>query len=258
MTRERYLSTRRAWQAIWRHQADAESELRTLGYPRARQTTSLYLSHLPKQGLILEAGCGLGKEVIQLSDLGYKVIGLDYIEEPLHKIRAHRGDSRLTAADIHALPFRDESLDAYLSFGVLEHFDFGPAPALREAWRVLRKGGLLVLSVPYPSLVWRLTRVKKRLALRAGGKEANAYYETTYRMTELELFLRIVGFEVIARYPTSHSFALWGIGRLFRGRDYYETSPLAEFLGSVFARLLPWSMCFASLLIAHKKARGDE
>lgn len=254
MTRETYLSTRRAWEAIWRHQPDIESELRTLGYPRARKTTSLYLPHLPMPGLILEAGCGLGKEVIQLSDLGYQVIGVDYIEDPLHKIQSFRKDSRLTAADVHALPFRDEAFDAYLSFGVLEHFEFGPEPALREAWRVLRKGGLLVLSVPYPSLVWWLTRVKKRLAPPAGPNEEDGYYETTYPLSDLEGFLDRSGFEVAARYPTSHSFTLWGVCRLFRGRGYYETSPIAEWLGSVFARALPWSMCFASLLIAHKKA----
>ena len=258
MTRETYTSTRRAWEAIWRHQADIESELRTLDYPRARQITSFYLPHLPTRGLILEAGCGLGKEVIQLSDLGYQVIGLDYIEEALHKIRSFRKDSRLTAADVHALPFRDESLDAYLSFGVVEHFEFGPEPTLREAWRVLRKGGLLVLTVPYPSLVRRVIQAKKWLTLRGRGKEENGYYETTYRVTDLERFLHMTGFEVIARYPTSHSFTLWGVGRLFRGRDYYDTSPFGEWLGAVFARFLPWSMCFASLLIARRKACADE
>jgi len=257
MTRETYDSTRRAWGTIWRHQSDIESELRTLSYPRARQTTSFYLPHLPGRGLILEAGCGLGKEVIQLSELGYQVVGLDYIEEPLRHVRLYRPDTRLTAADVHALPFRDGSFDGYLSFGVLEHFDFGPEPALREASRVLRKGGVLVLAVPYPNLVWRLARLKKSLNRRARTTDTG-YYETTYSLSQLEDYLRGTGFKVAARYPTSHSFTLWGVARAFRGGDYYETSRLAEWLGSVFARFLPWSMCFATLLIAHRTGTGEQ
>jgi SAM-dependent methyltransferase len=255
MTRETYASTRRGWAAIWRDRADIESELRTLTYPRTRLTTSLYVPYLPRQGLILEAGCGLGKEIIQLSDMGYELIGVDYVEAPLHQIRSRWNDCRLIAADVHDLPFRDETFRGYLSFGVVEHFEFGPEPALREASRVLRKGGALILTVPYPSLVWRLAQIKKHL-FRQADKKDDACFATTYHVSKLKQYLDRTGFEVRAAYPTSHSFTLWGTSGLFRGKGYYETSALADWLGLVFARVLPWSMCFASLLIAEK--RGDE
>jgi SAM-dependent methyltransferase len=151
--------------------------------------------------------------------------------------------------DVHELPFRDGSFASYLSFGVLEHFPFGPEPALREAHRVLRNGGVAVLTVPYPNLVWRMVRAKRALVRH---REPDGYYETTYRVGQLERTLTRTGFDVLLRRPIGHSFTLWGLGGAFRGRGYYETSALAERLGAACAALLPWSTGFASLIVARK------
>jgi hypothetical protein len=106
-----------------------------------------------------------------------------------------------------------------------------------------------VLTVPYPNVVWRLVRAKRRLREPA---EPDGYYETAYRAGPLELALVRTGFEVLLRRPIGHSFTLWGLGRPFRGPGYYETSALGERLGAVCAAVLPWSTCFASLIVARK------
>ena len=41
--------------------------------------------------------------------------------------------------------FKNEEFDVYLSFGVVEHFEQGPIKALKEARRVLKKGGDLII-----------------------------------------------------------------------------------------------------------------
>jgi SAM-dependent methyltransferase len=242
-------ATRRAWGRIWREEADLPREMATLEYPRARRTRALYLPHLPREERVLEAGCGLGIEVIHLGRLGYRMVGLDYVEDALGQLRRYDAHHPLVAADVEALPLRDASFGAYLSFGVLEHFEHGPEPALREANRVLRDGAILVLTVPYPGLVWRLARVKERLL---GDRGPDRVYETAYRVRRLEAALRRSGFAVLERHPIGHDFALWGCGRVFRGPGYYETSRLAERLGGALARLLPWPTCFASLVIGRK------
>lgn len=246
---ETYDATRRAWTRIWREEADLPRELATLEYPRARRTRALYLPHLPRGERLLEAGCGLGIEVIHLARLGYRVVGLDYVEDALRQVRRYDAGNRLVAGDVHDLPIRNASFAAYLSFGVLEHFEFGPEPALREAHRVLRAGGVVVLTVPYPSVVWRLARLKARLGR---SRDADRGYETAYSLARLEEALHRTGFEVVARHPIGHDFTLWGCGGPFRGPGYYETSRLAEGLGAALARLLPWPTCFASLVVARK------
>lgn len=52
------------------------------------------------------------------------------------------------AADVQALPFRDEAFDAVKATEVLEHVPATQA-ALRECRRVLRAGGHLVATVPF-------------------------------------------------------------------------------------------------------------
>ena len=67
---------------------------------------------------------------------------------PAQHATAHRVAAWVRHADVTALPFGDASLDVVASLDVLEHVpDY--ATALREFARVLRPGGVLLLSVPY-------------------------------------------------------------------------------------------------------------
>ena len=245
-----YEATRRAWETIWAHEASVEAELATLAYERSRRTLALYRDHLPTDAPILEAGCGLGIEVIRLSELGYRVLGVDYAVNALRQLRAARPDPSLVAADIHGLPFRDGSFGGYLSFGVLEHFEWGLGPGLREAHRILRPGGVLVLTIPAPNLVWRAVTLRDRMAPPPAYHRG--YYERRYQRAEIEAAARQAGFEVLETHPIGHSFTLWGLGRPFRGPGYYETSGLAERLGGLARRLLPWSTAFATLVVGRK------
>ena len=50
--------------------------------------------------------------------------------------------------DIHNLPFKDESIDAIICKAVLEHVP-EPQKAVREMYRVLRKGGKIFVYIPF-------------------------------------------------------------------------------------------------------------
>lgn len=246
-----YDATRQAWEAIWAREASLQAELATLEYERSRHTLALYHDHLPAGAPILEAGCGLGIEVIRLSTLGYRVLGVDYAVNALRQLRAARPEPPLVAADIHGLPFRDGSFGGYLSFGVLEHFEWGLGPGLCEAHRILRPDGVLVLTIPAPNLVWRAVKLRERMS-GTPPPDSGGYYERRYRRMEIVAEVRQAGFEVMETHPIGHSFTLWGLGRPFRGPGYYETSALAERIGGLARRLLPWSTAFATLVIGRK------
>ena len=246
----RYDSTRQAWEDIW-DSASVEQELQTEGYARAVETLNAYLPYLDKNELILEAGSGLSAALITLKRRGYRVTGLDYAFNALETSRHYDPSLLLAAGDVHVLPYAENTFGAYLSFGVFEHFESGMIAPLKEAYRVLKPGGVLVMTIPYPNLIHRLVAWRRKLR-GVSVLNDDDFYESTYTRAALVDNVQQVGFTLIRAVPTSHSYTLWGLGGVFRAPGYYQTSALAEGLGRVLKVVLPWAFNFTTLIIAKK------
>jgi len=108
----------------------------------------IYLKWLPKDGLILEGGAGYGRLVIFLSELGYKIVGVELIRKCVKSVKEKYPTIDMRQGDVNLLDFSNNYFDAYISHGVIEHFIVGPARALKEMCRVLKPGGLAFVSVP--------------------------------------------------------------------------------------------------------------
>ena len=247
---DRYDSTRNAWENIW-DSASIEVELEAVQSERAQETINAYLPYLSKEDVHLEAGSGMSAVVITLCRMGYNVHGFDYAVNALIDSQRYDDSLLLTGGDIHYLPYPDNTFGSYLSFGVLEHFEHGMQPALKEAYRVLQPGGVVVLTIPYPNLIYKLVQLKRKLS---GDSQLtdDDFYESTYTRQQLIDNVQQVGFEVVLTQPTSHAFTLWGLGGIFRAEGYYKTSPLADSLGAMFRRVLPWQFNFMTLIIGRK------
>ena len=251
MTENRYESTRAAWEDIWQS-ANVEVELDTVRSKRSLDAIRMYEPYLPKDDLILEAGSGLGAVIITLQRRGYNVVGLDYAYNALHATQDYESDLTLLAGDIHDLPFTDNSLGAYLSFGVLEHFEHGLMPGLQEAQRVLKQDGVLVLTIPYPNVVHQLVQFKRRLSGESLLTDDD-FYESTYNRAELVDSVQAAGFRVLRAEPLSHAFTLWGVGGPFRAKRVLRDHALADVAGDVLRNVLPWAFNFMTLIVARKR-----
>lgn len=256
MTHPTYEDTRQAWRDIWIN-TDFERELYTLSYRRSQHLISLYQPFLDKTAPLLEAGCGPAHVVHYFRQQGYDMIGLDYAPEALIPTHQAHPEIPLHLGDVHHLPYASNQFGAYLSFGVVEHFEHGPIPALREALRVLRPGGKLILTVPQPNFVEALrTQVNRMFPQRLAklGQRAD-YFETAYTHQQLTNFVSGVGFRILRVEPYAHDFTFWGLHPIFRRADrYYETNALAELAGSVSRTVIPWWGAFECLVIAEKIA----
>ena len=158
---------------------------------------------------ILDAGCGTGGNLAWLGRFG-TAYGIDLSPHALQFSRRRRL-RRTARASVLDLPFPDRSFDLVTSFDVVYHLDVADdVGALREARRVLKPGGLLVVRVPAFEL------------LRSGHDRA-VHTRQRYTLAELERKLARAGLDVQrATYVNSLLFPLAVASRLagrLRGGD---------------------------------------
>lgn len=185
------------WDAAWANQeTQALYESATqgeLGYYE-----NVFTTYLPRQGRILEAGCGLGQCVMALRARAYDAEGVDYAKNTIDNVKMRFPDLPIRWGDVTKLDVSDGYYQGYISLGVMEHLQNGPEPFLVEAHRVLSDDGVALISIPHMN--W-LRRIKVRLGLFE-GKVPNdlSFYQYVYPTGEFETLLRKSGFESIAHH----------------------------------------------------------
>jgi ubiquinone/menaquinone biosynthesis C-methylase UbiE len=108
---------------------------------------------------VLDVGCGTGWFSRELERGGGRVVALDIGVKLLEKVAQKCGAARV-AGDACLLAFADNSFDIVVSSECIEH-TLDPRQALAEMSRVLKPGGLLVVTVP--NSLWRWAEVVARV-----------------------------------------------------------------------------------------------
>jgi SAM-dependent methyltransferase len=167
--------------------------------------------------LMLEGGCGLGHYLAYYAAHGRRVVGLDFAQKALKNLSKRQNNLDLCAGDVSLLPFADETFDLYYSGGVVEHFEGGAEKSLREARRVLKKNGFLLISVPYYSPLRRILSPIKKSEWRKIAKPeiddretlaGKKFFQYAYRTGEFEKMLAEAGLRVVEKQGYA---VLWGL-----------------------------------------------
>ena len=106
--------------------------------------------HLPRSpaGPVLELGSAPGRWLAWIErNLALPTVGIDLDAEGTRLSRRLFPGIRTLRGDAMRLPFPDQAFAASFSLGLVEHFE-DPSPILRETFRVVRKGGIVICSVP--------------------------------------------------------------------------------------------------------------
>jgi SAM-dependent methyltransferase len=165
------------------------------------------LAGLPRGARILDGGCGLGEWTVFLTDRGFDVVGMDISELTIARLQALFPAYQFTRGDIRATGLTPASFDAYFSWGTFEHFENGPGDCINEAYRVLKPGGLLWVTVPFQN--WRILlreaspRYNWRQAydLKPGYPWPMRFYQWRFTRADLRQELEMRGFTILELIP---------------------------------------------------------
>jgi len=160
---------------------------------------------------LLEVGCGIGVDSIQLARRGFDVTAVDLTDSALAVARqfaAHRGasiDFRLGNAE--GLDFADRGFGAVYSFGVLHHTP-DIERSVAEVHRVLRPGGTAYVMLYHRDSLVNLVHRSMRLPYESptDRKDHCPVVYTFSRGGVRRLFRAFGDVRVRAEYPFTYGF----------------------------------------------------
>jgi SAM-dependent methyltransferase len=120
------------------------------------KSAGLIQKEIPVPGCLLDIGCGYGFFLEEMAQRGWQVEGIEISATGLsygrEKLGLNVSDRPLPRPD-----WQDNCYDVITLFYVIEHLH-NPWVVLREAHRLLRKGGLLLLRWPHTAPIARMLR----------------------------------------------------------------------------------------------------
>jgi SAM-dependent methyltransferase len=136
---------------------------------------------------VLDIGCGPGHTTAHLTALGVMATGVDLSPKMIERASRTFPQSRFQVGDFFALPYETSSIAGILAFYCIVHLTPDQlVPAFSEMFRVLRGGGILLLSFHVGSEVVRAENFL----------DTDAVLDFTFfEPVQVEAALRTVGFD---------------------------------------------------------------
>ena len=170
---------------------------------------------LPPNPRILDAGCGSGRNMVELARQG-TVTGVE-LSETSASLARDREVGEVIEGSVLEMPFGPDSFDLAVSLDVVEHLqdDLG---ALRELRRVVAPGGSLLVTVPAYQWLWsghdeinhhhrRYTRRSlQRVAEQAGWEQTRTTY---FNSLLLPVAILLRALDRLSTKTTESSLDLW-------------------------------------------------
>ena len=155
----------------------------------------------------MDAGCGSGSLSRMLLSCGVKVTGFDGSPKMIAKAKELLAPTENVKncefhfiKTIENLPSRDSSYDGILCSSVVEYLP-SANQGLKECFRVLREGGVMIVSVPNR---WAILRILQSITFAALRKPSYLRFSRNhYSNSQFKKLASLIGFETdLVRYTS--------------------------------------------------------
>lgn len=165
---------------------------------------------LPVPARILDAGCGSGRNMVELAHHG-TVTGIELSATSVSLARA-RNTGEVIEGSVLQMPFAAERFELAASLDVIEHLE-DDLSALRELRRVVAPGGALLVTVPAYQWLW------------SGHDEINHHHRRYTRRSLLKVAEQ-AGWKLVR--TTYFNSLLLPVAIALRGLDRFSSSKTTE------------------------------
>lgn len=170
--------TARAYDAVAKAYAEAWFD-----DPVMETRLSRFLDLLPSPGIVLDAGCGPGRDIRLIAKRGIEAVGIDISRGMIAEARTRVPEGIFRRMDLRSIAFPPESFDGVWACGTLQFLpSTALSVALSELNRILKTGGLFYVMVKEGNGEY----------IDRGG-----YYEKFYALPNIERVLYNAGFEIL-------------------------------------------------------------
>ena len=217
------------------------------------------------RGRILEAGCGAGRILRYYHNLNYEIIGIDFIDIAIEKIKKVDSSLNVEVGDIKSLRFDDNYFQYILAFGLFHNLEHGLKDSIAESYRILKNGGSICASFRADNLQTKL------VDFLASLKEKKINYPSTEKkfhkmnLTKKEftnLFTK-VGFNIefiepVENMPILYKFSFFRhkshkkFNENLARKEGYKLSWYGLIIQKILMTLMPYQFCNIYVLIARK------
>ena len=143
--------------------------------------------HPEKPGSILDIGTADGLMLRNVKDTFPKTtcVGIEYARDLM--VCCESKTIHVIQGDAMTLPIKDNSFDVVIATAIIEHVS-EPMQLIREAFRVLRKNGIFIVTTPHP--FW------ERIATCIGHLKEEEHHELI-TLRKLKSLFETVGFGIV-------------------------------------------------------------
>lgn len=218
-----------------------------------------------KAAKILEAGCGAGRILRYYHDRGYDIIGIDFIDVAISKLKETDPTLQAEVGDITNLGFPDESFKYVLAFGLYHNLEHGLDKAILETRRVLEKDGVVCASFRADNIQTKLTDylADRKIKKQSDESQIKSFHKRNLTRSEYEQLFTRAGFVIdfvgpVVNMPILYKFTIF---RSSSHKEFdenkarsegYRLSWFGQLLQNTLMRFFPDQFCNIYVLIAHK------